>query len=309
MKWASWAESAFPDGRWENESNYVAPCAFHVDGNPSMAIEVEKGVFVCRSCGARGRIEKLARQLGMPAVPTVSDDYLRRKLSPRRVEDTHAELCQPMPEAWLDQFDHWNEYWPHRFPAEIVAKFRLGYDPVRNCATIPVRNGQRQVIGVIRRRLDNRKPKYIDPKNLPKASLLWGWWEVPTAPDRLVICEGPADALACWSVGVPAVALCGAWMSQEQSVLVRRLAPKTILIGLDNDQAGRGAPYEQATKKPSSGTWRVRELLQGAGTFQVVVWSGKDPGDVDPAVRLGDIEWPMDWSEWKRHAKALQPVK
>lgn len=299
MKWASWAESTFPDGRWEDQRNYVALCVFHEDRSPSMAIEVEKGVFVCRSCGTRGRIEQLARQVGAPAVPYVGSDYLRSKLQSKQREDTHGELCQPMAEEWLAQFDHWHPYWESRFPPEVIQRFRLGYDPVWNAGTIPVRNVHRQVIGVIRRRLDNRKPKYVEPKGMPKQEILWGSWEVESPPAQLVICEGPADAMACWAVGYPAVALCGSYMSPQQSVLVRRLAPKTVLIGLDNDKAGIGEPARSQEKRQATGTWRVRELLQGIEA-QVITWSGKDPGDTERDVRLQDIEWAADWKEWRR---------
>lgn len=300
MRWASWVESNLPDGHWEDSTNYVAPCAFHKDSNPSMAVEADKGVFVCRSCGARGRIERLAQQLQVPAVPMISHDMLMRKLSPQPLEDTQVELYREYPESWLDQFDQWHPYWESRFNPEVIKRFRLGYDSVRNCATIPVRNNQGRVVGVIRRRLDGRKPKYLEPKGLPKQEMLWGSWEAPDRPEQLVIVEGPADALACWEVGVPAVALCGSYMSTTQAKLVRRMCPQTVLIGMDNDAAGRGHPYHPVLKEPASGTWRVKELLQGLRETKVIVWSGKDPGEITTDVRLDDITWAVDWLEWKR---------
>jgi DNA primase len=54
----------------------------------------------------------------------------------------------------------------------VVKQFRLGYDPFSNRMTLPVRDHRGRILGVSYRRLDDQRPKYLDPKGYPKGRYL-----------------------------------------------------------------------------------------------------------------------------------------
>ena len=47
----------------ESVKDVMVQCPFHKDMNPSMGINIEKGIFNCFSCGKSGSIESLFKEL------------------------------------------------------------------------------------------------------------------------------------------------------------------------------------------------------------------------------------------------------
>jgi hypothetical protein len=45
-------------------SRGVIPCVFHEDGHPSLSLDLERALFNCFACGARGGLLDLRRRLG-----------------------------------------------------------------------------------------------------------------------------------------------------------------------------------------------------------------------------------------------------
>jgi hypothetical protein len=307
-RYAIWLESCLPGGHWQGK-DYVALCIFHPDHNPSLAIHGDDGMFVCRSCHMRGNINTLARKLGVSPQITVDDESLRLaieaiEVAPRRFEDP-----QTLPVSYLRRYQHPDPYWPTRFTAETIERYQLGHDPLTQCATIPWFDPRGRLLGVIMRNLDpDVQPKYSEPRGLPKGNWLWGAHLVPRQPEVLVICEGPVDAMAVSEAGYPAVALCSSLMTEEQARWVNRIQPARVLVGLDNDRAGRGQPrkiterrgrrgrlYEKVT--PASGTFLIRERLPQAD-MSVITWSAKDPAELGVDERVENIVWADPWDEW-----------
>ena len=247
----------------------VCVCPFHADSreSPNLSVNAESGLWHCFVCQARGslRREKNAPQANLGALQ-------------RRLHQGKDEIVRPYPESWLDRFDHPTDYWIDRgFSEQVIKLFRLGYDPVTNCPTIPLRNSRGNVMGVIRRQLPPARPKYLNPKGFKRGRDLYGAWLVRQRHYRRVaIVEGPADAIACWDANVPAVALHGSSMTVDQANLLRGLGPTTIVIMTDDDRAGDEAAHQ------------IKSMLLGLNVmvgWYRPLWMGKDPGELDPIRR------------------------
>jgi DNA primase len=246
----------------------IARCKWHDDtGTPNLSINAESGLYHCWVCGAKG---SLRRQGNTPAANLVG---LRNRLHQAPVEATMVYS-----ESWLNQFDNECDYWHGRgFSDKTINLFRLGYDPVTDCPTIPIRSSRGQVLGVVRRQMPPIRPKYLNPKGFKRGRDLFGSWLVRQRHyRRIAIVEGPADAIACWDAGVPAVAMHGCHLTDDQAKLLRGLGASTVVAMTDNDKAG-----DEAIKQ-------IKEAVPG---MNLVVgyyrphWREKDPGELNPLRR------------------------
>lgn len=237
-KWGQWIDSHL-EVFSRSGDECVCRCVFHDDSHPSMYVNEAKGLFHCKSCDAHGRISLIGNELGIEAYPSPPSLAELQTSLDGLIE---PEPDRPLPEAWLDQFlMRAHPYWTERgIDPDVQVLFKLGYDRVYNAATIPVRDSQGRLHGVIRRRLaENSYPRYLEPKGFLKRECLWGSWRVTER--RIAVCEGPIDALALWSVGIQAVALLGSSISKHQHHLLHRLGAEEIVVMTDNDRAGSAA--------------------------------------------------------------------
>jgi hypothetical protein len=303
--WTAWVEEHLPDGHWESEHEWITLCRFHPDGHPSMAVNVDKGVFTCRSCHVGGSISKLA-QLPTPPAPASTAEVVNAILAkvgdPQLADASHGD-GSPLPESWLWQFDHPHPYWETRLLPETIERFRLGYDPVTDCVTIPMRRPDGALLGVTRRHLDpTKKPRYREPRGVPKDRLLFAAWECSPFPETLVVCEGQVDTMAVWETGYEAVGVGTSQLSLEQALWIRRIAPQRLIVGMDNDTAGRGHPghRKHGQWRRATGVWSVLEQLTEIPT-DVVEWSKKDPAELPVEIRGADLEFRVSSTHWKHH--------
>jgi DNA primase len=132
----------------------------------------------------------------------------------------------------------------------LVARARGGplQDRFRGRLMLPICDLDGRVLGFGARRLDNsRGPKYVNsPASaiFSKRELLFGTHHArgPAAKAGVVVVvEGYVDMLAMHEVGISnAVALMGTAVSEHQIAVMKRLAPKILLV-LDGDDAGQDA--------------------------------------------------------------------
>lgn len=243
---------------------YLCKCPWHDDsGKPNLYINSASGLFLCMSCGKKGHLD----QVGLPT-PLQSTEGVRDRL---RAMTAKATGPKTYPESWLRQFDFPHPYWTEErgLDAHTVARFGLGYDVQTNRMTLPLRDYRGNILGVTYRRLDDQRPKYINPKGYPLGRHLYGAWLVEEQ-SKVALVEGQVDAIKCWSERVPAIALMGSRLTQDQRKVLQRLGIRKVVLMLDNDSAG------------VKGTVGVYEMLRGSG-IQVVAgwyrdyWSVKDP--------------------------------
>ena len=282
-RWSSTIDSHFKVvGR--SGAEVLCWCKWHDGHSPKLYINEDTGLFFCQRCEAKGRLADL-----LDDMPPVDLRDIRQRLK----SITQPEPLQFYPEQWLDQFDFPTKYWTERgFTEKTVYRFRLGFDPITDCATIPLRDSHGRVLGVVRRKLDGSKPKYVFPRGFKSGKDLFGSYMVRRKHTRLALVEGPLDAVACWDARVPAVALHGARITADQVKLLKVLGVHTVVCMTDNDYAGR-----EAILSIKGGLDGMAVLI---GIYQPTWFNrlgkpAKDPGELSAARRramwLGAIPW------------------
>ena len=136
---------------------------------------------------------------------------------------------------------------------ELVVGFLCGksqktgraYDYFRNRVIFPIINTSGDVIGFGGRVMDDSKPKYLNSSDTPgfkKSKNLFALnYAKNHCSDRLILCEGYMDVIACHAAGFEnAVATLGTALTQEQARLMAKHT-KQVVIAYDSDEAGQNA--------------------------------------------------------------------
>jgi DNA primase len=158
--------------------------------------------------------------------------------------------------------------------------------------TIPLRDEQKRLLGVITRRLDDQKPKYRYPKGFKIGQHLFASWLIRQHHTKVAIVEGSVDSMACWDARIAALGLLGSRLTDDQRDLLKRLGVQHVVLMLDNDKAGR------------EGTYQVYEALKGTGIRVSVgvyrpYWQEKDPAALTPARRRKQFHSAKPWHLWQ----------
>lgn len=315
------------DIRSKSGLEWLAVCPFHQDTNPSMSVNIRKGVYICYACGAKGNTKTLARhfQEGEPTLQETNIDDV--SLAVKELADSMAAVYRPnIGIKYASRFcdnpsvdAYWNGV--RKLSREQIKNFALGFDTIENEAIIPVHDKRMNVLGLVKRTIDENKiregyPKYRYPKGMKISQCLFGLPQAEAAFGEagfsahttgvdihsvLVICEGAVDAISV-SVGkhsrsdgngkgfqktthysIAGVAVLGARMSTHQAEAVRYLAPRSIVIATDQDRAGRMAAIQ--VRKA------IEEMRTGSFIYDAV-WDrglGKDMAELPYSTRMNII--------------------
>lgn len=138
------------------------------------------------------------------------------------------------------------------------------------------------------------KQKYMNPYDADHSKLLIGWHCTPLTGD-LVLCEGPFDAVKLWQHNIPALALGGKNLHDNQLDLLRTLDPQTsITIMLDPEELT--APHAVAEKLMSF----------FPNIFVAKLPDGMDPGDSTLEAAQEAIDFAV---RWKPGGKAIAKLR
>lgn len=242
-------------------------CTFHDDGNKgNLYINGNTGLFLCFSCGAKGILDQDHKP------PPRDVDEIRRKLQKVVEPKKEARALNP---KYLSIFRTEGVYeaWEARgLLPETVDKFQLGFDPLDNDSLIiPVTDRFGSIYGFIRRFTDGRKPKYDYPSGIVMSSFVFGIDHLKKSHQKVAVVEGAIDAMSCWQARVPAIAIFGDSLQDEQERQLQRAMIRHLVLMLDNDEPGQRA----ARKINESITWcRVTQ-----GVYRPY-WHAKDPGEL-----------------------------
>lgn len=293
-----------------NGSEWMVRCVFHDnEGSPAMQFNVEKGLFICFSCDAKGGMKTLSKKLGLRYQdPGIGVNELRGKLNRLRDQSGKDPHLTIRPESDLTRFDFPTGYWGqcpskrrptgctgrvgcplHRWLTdETVEAFDLGYDPLNDAAMIPVRIRSGGLVGFITRYLDPDWPvKYKYPRYFKRQSEMFGSWLIEEEPDDdvAVVTEGSIDSMKVWQAGSMGLCSYGSSISAAQIRLMLRLGIREVCLFTDNDKAGRKMRRRAiGWKKHNNGGWEYDETLDLRKHFVVkkVLWTpdiaGNDPG-------------------------------
>lgn len=240
-------------------------CPWHGDKTPSLRINIKKGLYFCHGCHKKGSIERLASERGTELVqPDIKEQMLMM------VERLHAPIKRDRTysESTLAQYKGNTEYWSKMrgLGQATIEAFDLGQDDIDRAAIIPMRSYKGELIGLIKRRFGNVRPKYLYPLGMRKADHLFGSWMLTDEHKKVAIVEGSVDALAMWDAGIPAVAVLGSRISDSQVKLLNRLGVDDVVIFTDNDAAGEIGLTQIIEALPSKIMWSIALYKDDWGT-------------------------------------------
>lgn len=309
----------------------MCQCCFHDSSKFTMQFNLDTGQFVCFSCHEGGGITKLGEAFGITNMKAVEPDvkFIKEKLALLHKQDRKKKNDKPffLDESLLTRYQFPTFYWgkckddprPHEdctgkvgcnyhrwLKPKTVKAFDLGFDIMKNAATIPARDMDGRLLGVIKRYLaDDVSLRYKYPKGFARNSQMHGSWLVQQSDShRAVIVEGSIDTAKVWQAEIPCLGQYGSFITPNQVRLLRRLGLTELVLFYDNDKAGRLAvSYAKGLrvhKRKKKETWEYdprtdlrRDFL--VRTVRYERGMGSDPGStstkairnaVDSAVRL-----------------------
>jgi DNA primase len=254
------------------------------DAHRSLAVEDSSGVFYCHRCGEKGRLREFweKREVGK----SLKNIKLRQRTALRPVESKPVEEKKTDLEMLRERMENFRQAFrnsaAHRYllsreiPAKISLNAGCGYAQswehwrrkngqwdlagTDERVVFPVFDENRQLIAFHGRAINDR---HLNSAKITKGNKSQGVFlssiDVFESP-IVAICEGPVDALALETCGVPAVAMIG---TTAPKWLAGSLRGKAVLIATDADAAGdEGAKKLAAALQPySKDVYRLRPQL------------------------------------------------
>lgn len=253
------------------EGQITVRCPFHEDRRPSLSVSLERKLFHCFACQAKGDIIDFVARIEDASLLEAARIIIRHcgillegqphYPLPNPAKDCHDKArehpCSEEDRPYDDDTDPYcplplDPTHPYLFergltPAQIEA-FGLGYcgrGRLRGRVCIPLhsRDGGRILAYSGRWANDivpDGTPRYLMPRGFKKSAMLYNYHRVVGAR-HLVIVEGYWSVFRLHALDIPAVALMGTSLSDRQSDLLHQSGARRLTLLLDGDQAGRTA--------------------------------------------------------------------
>lgn len=251
--------------------NKLQSCSpFREERHPSFAVNLENGTWI--DSGAVGDYHKghfiqlLAFLREEPEEETA--DYLLMVYSPLMKEETDLHLnmskfgslskqehLKIFSEEELKQFAFRHPYLGSRgISEEIQRRFRVGYDPHKKAVAMCWCNVNGEVVNIKFRSVNTKHFWYSNGQRIK--NYLYGYHHfINNSAAIVTITESEIDCMRLWTLGIPAVALGTAHISQQQTDLLFKLDVEELVIATDNDAAGRECA--RTLEEIFAGTYRV----------------------------------------------------
>ena len=232
----------------------AAFCPLHDDTNTaSLTINMEEGGWKCHAgCGSGGDLAYFIAQL-TDEDPRDVRGRLRRRV-PASAEALTKALADPEP--WTEPVAAEEDLsyekgrapryiFDRGFTADTLRDWGVGQDTTLGAVVIPPLQ-DRGLVGLVRRRVvvPEGEPKYLNTR-FPKGEYLMGLDLAEThmafTRSRVVVVEGPLDAMWLYQQKIPAVALLGSSMSQTQADTLQARFWQVVLAFDDDLPGQRGA--------------------------------------------------------------------
>ena len=241
----------------DSDTDLMVQCPYHKDGQerkPSAGIRKSDGMFHCLACGeTHSIVEVIAYCFGYKD-PMQGYKWLIQNFATTEVQergkiainfsrlnnDNVSNVVFPkVNERELDSYRYIHPYMYKRGLTDtIIEMFDLGYDKSTDGITFPVRDKNGDCMFVARRSVSTKR--FDLPKGIVKP--LYGMYEMNRLAtlhlDKVYICEGLFDCLRLWCNGKVAVAGFGCLFNSYQVKQIQDLPCRTVVLALDNDEAG-----------------------------------------------------------------------
>jgi DNA primase len=233
-------------------------CPFHDDRTPSCAINLEKKVFHCFACSEKGTILDFVATMERGSIAEAArllatwcdvSGPSPRPAATKRARPERLSGNQPL--GFELPLNPRHPYLTERgMSQDTVARFELGYcdhGSMKGRVCIPIHDQRGRLVAYAGRWPGSSPPpneaRYRLPRGFRKRLVLFNVHRVANA-SHLVVVEGFWSVFRLDVLGIPAVALMGCTMSEEQEDIIRRSAAERFTLLLDGDQAGRSAVSE-----------------------------------------------------------------
>ena len=227
---------------YKNRKEILISCPFHEDHKPSCSVNLETGIWICYTgCGSGNWMQFLEG---------VRKDS---NYAPLSMTDSSPEIApnkEPVLKSLLQR----------GFTRDVLAKWGIVWDKTVGAMRLPVRNCVGEIEGNIWRYPVGITPKYRYEVGFAKSETLYGLWRLGKCP-RIVLVEGPLDAIWVQEAGIPALAILGSSLSEQQIILLLTMDVQHVVLCFDNDTAGIRATQHATPMLRSKGLWVHRVTL------------------------------------------------
>lgn len=283
--------------------NLIVTCPFHKEGQerrPSCNIRVTSdersfvGAVHCFTCGETMNIyDMLRRILG----PLFDLDEIEKKFD-LKSKIVQTEFIKPKKqnlfeipaklddkESTLRNYRYFHPYLESRgINIDTADHYDIGYDKTHDQITFPIRDINKNCVGIGRRSI--RFKKYEYPYGMIKP--LYGVYELPRYINYLFIVEGPFNLWSLYQWGKNGVALLGTGTEKQYQELLK-LQCNGYALCLDPDDAGRNGIHKLGT------------FLQNHYKKNILVLLMPEGKDVNDLTQEQFNEVPaITFNEWKK---------
>ena len=151
------------------------------------------------------------------------------------------------------------------FTPGVLAQWGIIWDEDQRAILIPVHRADGRYLSPIWRSVGGDGPKYMHPAGFPRREVLFGAHTPLTqAANKVVLVEGPLDAVWVQAAGCAAIALLGSSLSKQQLEGLTALGKRNVTLCFDNDPAGNSAAHTIYPMLQQQGMW-VRRVYLPAG--------------------------------------------
>lgn len=230
-----------------NTDQFSILCPFHEDTVRSCSINLDKGVWICFAGCGQGSLKSFVWKISGKSWRDIQEefeipdfdfgDFTAEDTESREVfnQSIYGEELFPIaPTHWI---------YKRGFTKHTLDRWGCLENKYRDLV-IPVNSSDEDILGWITRRI-NAIPKYLYSKGFRKSRTLFGVNNLVHS-EVVYLVEGPLDCMWLDQHGYPSVAILGASVSSAQIDLLSKYHPSEVVLGLDNDEAGRKG-IEKAT--------------------------------------------------------------
>ncbi len=216
-------------------------CPFHEDSSPSFSINLTTGQWICfRGCGS-GTLPMFLERLGESVGGA---DYEEGRPS-------YQAEQEPILQSWLDR----------GLTREILLKWGIKWDAEAGAMRIPVYGEGSKLLSNIWRAPEGVKPKYRYESGFRRVEVLFGSWRLPTPWTKVVLVEGPLDAVWVQEAGELGVAILGSSLSKIQVEILVKMQARQVTLCFDEDEAGEAAAERAIPMLREEGMYVYRTRL------------------------------------------------
>ena len=277
------------------------PCAIHGGDNiTAFSWHLERGIFKCFTNGCDkkygsdifGLIRGIKKLSFSDAALWIDKYFKDANIDVKDIDITNSSFVNKVKsvkekvifdEGCLSKLSYHSYLEGRGYPRELIEKYHIGmprssYKQMSNRIIFPIRDISGQIVGFSGRTVfedyKNRGiPKWYHSRGLDKASNLFNIDKAKIEIEKTgvaIVTEGPLDVLRLEQAGFHnGVALMGISMTNKQMGLLIEAGASTILMALDNDNAGNNG---------------AKNIMQTAQNFfnvrKINLPDGKDIGDL-----------------------------